>query len=252
MGSYKIIKDDKVISVIDSPVWVTQLSNGAIVRSALGNAMGLISPDGSQTWHIAGTRHISQAGRTFDDVEAVYIEASEAAELRTLLDLGASVDSSNEAEWVEDPITESAPTPVDNATLAEVRARKLDVMLNESRQVIYDGVDVELSDGHTEHFALGIDEQLDLITLFSLASIGQEQIPFHNANGECAYYSSNEIMSIINAANKLKMYHAAYMDSLKKWISNMSDIAQIGNVRYGDAVPEAYHTELYRDLSSGV
>lgn len=248
MSSYKIIKDDKVISVIDSPVWVTQLSNGAIVRSGLGNAMGLISPDGSQTWHIAGARSLEQTGRTFDDVEAVYIEDAEAEELKTLLDLGASVDSDREVEWVEEDIEPEIPEPVDNATLAEVKSRKLKALLDESHRAVYDGVDVEFETGCIDHFALGVDEQLDLITLFSLASLGQEQIPFHNAAGECKYYSADEILRIINEATKLKTYHAAYMSSLKKWVSDMSDIAQIGSVCYGDTVPEAYYTELYRDL----
>lgn len=251
MSSYKIIKDDKVISVVDSPVWVTQLPNGSIIRCSLSNAIGVVSPDGDQTWHIAGAKKFAKSGRNFVDVEAVYIEDSEAEELKTLLGLGASVSKDADVVW-DEPVSEQEPEDFsDNETLNEVKERKLASLLMDSHQAVYFGVDVELSDNTTEHFALGIDEQLDLITLYSLASVGKEQIPFHNADGECKYYTNSDILNIINAANDLKMYHAAYMDSLKKWVLSMQSIADIGSVTYGDSIPDGYRTEVFQDIVSG-
>lgn len=247
--SYKIIQNDKVISVIAAPVWVTQLPNGSIIRCNLPNAIGVVSEDGSQTLHIAGAKAFSDTGREFEDVEAVYIEEAEAEELKTLLGLGASIGNDSDISWAEeDPVVVDPVPEEDESTLSEVKDRKIARLMAESRQVIYDGVDVALSDGTSEHFALGIDEQLDLITLYSLASAGIEQIPFHNSTGECKYYSGEDILRIINAANKLKMYHAAYMDSLKKWILSLSSISEIGSVNYGDTIPSDYHTEVYLDI----
>lgn len=250
MSNYKIVKDGKVISVVNSPVWVTQLPNGSIIRCGLADAMGIVSPDSSQTWHIVGAKEFEKSDRKFEDIEAIYIQDTEAEELKTLLDLGASISSNAEVSWEYSPIETEPEVTQDNLTLNEVRERKLDCLFNDSRQAIYSGIDIELSDGRTEHFALGIDEQLDLVTLYSLASVGTERIPFHNASGEWKYYSGDDILSIINAANKLKMYHSAYMDSMRKWISSIQSIAEIGNINYGDTIPEAYRTEVYQDIAS--
>lgn len=249
--SYKIIQDEKVISVIDSPIWVTQLPNGSIIRCDLTKAMGVVSADGGQTYHIAGAKQFASSGHQLVDVEAVYIEGTEAEELKTLLGLGASIGKDSDVAWEDPTPEEPAPEPVDNETLSTAKERKLSLLLADSRQAVYSGVDAELSDGSVEHFELGVNEQLDLITLYSLASIGTEQIPFHNSDGECKYYTSGDILSIINAANKLKMYHAAYMDSLKKWVLSMQSIAEVGSVKYGDDIPSAYQTEVFQDIVSG-
>lgn len=249
--SYKIIQNGEVISVIDSPVWVTQLPSGAIVCSNLSNAMGVVSADGTQTFHIVGAKKFVKTDRKFEDVEAVYIDSAEAEELKTLLELGASVSGDADVTW-DEPTDESEPEVIeDNATLNEVKERKIALLSEDSRQVIYNGVDVETSTG-SEHFALGINEQLDLITLYSLASTDVEQIPYHNSDGECRYYSGEDILKIISAANKLKMYHSAYMDSLKRWVSAMQSISEVGQIKYGDTIPDAYCTDVYRDIASSV
>lgn len=249
--SYKIIQNGEVVSVIDSPVWVTQLSNGSIIRSGLSNAMGVVSADGTRTFHIIGAKKFVNAGRKFEDVEAVYINAAEAEELKTLLELGASVSGDADVTW-DEPTDEPEPETIeDNATLDEAKDRKIALLSEDSRQVIYNGVDVETTAG-VEHFALGINEQLDLITLYSLASTDVEQIPYHNSDGDCRYYSGEDILKIISAANKLKMYHSAYMDSLKRWVSAMQSISEVGQVKYGDTIPDAYCTDVYRDIASSV
>lgn len=254
MKYYKIIKDDKVIAVIDSPVWVTQLPNGSIVRCALHNAMGLVSVDGNETWHIAGAKKFVSEGRSFDDVEAIYISNTEAENLMALLDLGATVDKASEIAWSSegDSNEEEPAEEEDSATLCEVRERKLKLLNAQSYEAVYTGADVLLSDGSSEHFSFGIEEQLDLVTLFSLTTIGKDSIPFHNSSGEYKWYCNEDMLNIINAANKLKLYHAAYMGSLKRWIDSMTDIVQISSINYGDPIPEVYHTELYQNILSQV
>lgn len=252
MKYYKIIKDDKVIAVVDSPVWVTQLPNGSIVRCSLSNAMGLVSASGDETWHIAGAKEFVSKGRSFDDVEAIYINDDEAESLMALLDLGSTVDASSEVMWDDEDKSDEQEV-IDEATsvtLDEAKERKLKLLTSQSYEAVYAGADVLLSDGSSEHFSFGIEEQLDLVTLFSLTSIGEELMPFHNSSGEYKYYRNEDMLNIINAANKLKLYHAAYMGSLKRWISSMTDVVQINNVSYGDSIPEVYHTELYQDILS--
>lgn len=249
--SYKIIQNGEVVSVIDLPVWVTQLRNGSIVRCDLSSAIGVVSADGNSTLHIAGAKKFVNTDREFEDVEAVYIEAAEAEELKTLLGLGASISENADVSW-DEPADESEPEIVEDvSTLDEVKERKVALLVDDSRRAVYAGIDVETSVG-VERFALGVNEQLDLITLHSMASSSTGQIPYHNSDGECRYYNGDDILKIISAANKLKMYHSAYMDSLKRWVSAMQSISEVGQVKYGDTIPEAYCTEVYLDIASGV
>lgn len=240
MSYYKFISDGNIVDAVEYPVWVKQDSRGRIVRCDVAEAVGVLSSDMSSVLHIAGAKEFN--GETFEEILVADITADEYEELKVLLNLGASVPDNGNVEWAEE---EPEPNePAQDATLAEVKMRCLEKLSNDCQQTIYRGVDVELSDGTTRHFALEIEDQLNLLTLSTLIANGETMLPYHASDELCTYYSAEDILTITQVATEYKTYHTTYYNSLKNWIMSMESIADVGAVKYGDIVPSEYCSDI--------
>lgn len=247
MNYYKVVLDDKVIDVLESPVWIRRNPRGRIVICGIGDALGVVSSNAETIWHIAGTDPLGEA---LDNVKVIDIEEQEAKELQTLLGLGGEVtdtDTGIQTEFPEEP-EEPEEVPKD-ATLAEVKRICAERLSAVCQQVIFDGVDVEMSDGSIKHFTLKVEDQLNLLSLATMAASGAQEIPYHAEGELCVFYSIEDINRIIAAATQFKTYHISYYNSLKNWIESMDDIAQIGSVAYGDPVPPKYCSVVLTELN---
>lgn len=195
----------------------------------------------STVLHIAGAKEFS--GETFTEISVADITADEYEELRVLLNLGAEVpDDNGDVEWRDE---ENEPDEIpEDATLAEVKTRCLAKLSDDCQNTIYNGVDVKLADGSVHHFALEIEDQLNLLTLSTLIASGETLIPYHASNELCTYYSAEDILTITQAATAFKTYHTTYYNSLKNWVLSMDSIAEVGAVKYGDQIPPEYCSDI--------
>lgn len=135
----------------------------------------------------------------------------------------------------------------DAASIDFIRTSKINEMSRACNQVIENGFDVEIG-GETHHFSLTVQDQLNLITLSSMAAQGMDQIPYH-ADGElCKFYTAAEINIIVNQATAWKTYHTTYYNALKAYINSLQTIEEIGAITYGTQLPEEYQTDVYRAL----
>ena len=135
-------------------------------------------------------------------------------------------------------------------TLDYLKTQKIKEMSYYCNQAIVNGFDVELSDGRTHHFSLTVQDQLNLITLSSLAASGVDNIPYH-ADGElCEFFSVNDIQMIVKAATELKTYHTTYYNSLKLFIQSLVDRDDVANVIYGANIPDECKSDVLIALLS--
>ena len=120
-------------------------------------------------------------------------------------------------------------------------------MSYECNKTIENGFDVELQE-EIHHFSLTVQDQLNLITLSTMAAQGIEQIPYH-ADGElCKFYTPAEINAIVNQATIWKTYHTTYFNALKAYINSLQTIEEIGAITYGIELPEEFKTDVLRAL----
>lgn len=139
---------------------------------------------------------------------------------------------------------------LNQSNLDDIKDAKISEMSASCNSVITRGFDVELSDKEKHHFSLTVQDQLNLITLSSLATAGETVIPYH-ADGEiCREYSAEDISLIVNAATAFKTYHVTYFNSLKVYIKALSDISQISQIKYGVDIPEEYQSDILKTLLS--
>lgn len=147
----------------------------------------------------------------------------------------------------EFPETFAATTLADENTLKYVRDAKIGQMRNACNQVIEEGFDLELR-GEVHHFSLTIQDQLNLITLSTLAQT-QSLIPYHADGEDCIFYTSEEINEIAETVAAYKIYHTTYYNSLKNYINSLETIEEINAITYGVEIPEEYQTDVLKALS---
>ena len=137
--------------------------------------------------------------------------------------------------------------PIEELTLDFVRTAKLNEMSHTCNQMIEGGFDIEL-DNEIHHFSLTIQDQLNLITLSSMAAQGIQQIPYH-ADGElCKFYIPEEINAIVNQATIWKTYHTTYYNALKAYINSLDTIEAISAVTYGMELPEEFQSDVLKAI----
>ena len=133
-----------------------------------------------------------------------------------------------------------------DAVLAFIKTSKINEMSAACRTIIENGFDLELH-GKTYHFSLTTQDQLNLMSLGTLAQT-QTLIPYHADGEEYEFYTANEINEIIAAANSLKNYNTAYYNSLKGYINSLETIEEISAITYGTTIPEEYKSDVLKVL----
>ena len=116
-------------------------------------------------------------------------------------------------EYGEVPEPTPEPEPVE-PTIDEVRQNKLDEMSSICEQVIYSGVDVELSVGK-KHFSLTANDQTNIDGIFSAITLGATEYPYHADNEPCEMYSASDIMTLYIAAKGFVTQQTTYCNALQ-------------------------------------
>ena len=138
--------------------------------------------------------------------------------------------------------------PWDDTTIEEMKRLKIKEMSSTCNKIIEAGFDITLSN-EIHHFSLTVQDQLNLISLSSMAAQGISQIPYH-ADGElCKYYTPEEINAIVNQATYFKTYHTTYFNGLKAYINSLETIEEINVITYGTPLPEEYQTDVWKQLN---
>lgn len=134
--------------------------------------------------------------------------------------------------------------------LEEVKARKISEMDAAQQAAMQGGINVALTDGSVEHFALAEYEQKRLMALQASVAAGDEKIPWHTSNLDdpCRYFSNADMQLIIKNAMGYGTYHETYYRDLRRYINSLEDKASVEAVTYGMVIPEEYRSEVLVDM----
>lgn len=137
-------------------------------------------------------------------------------------------------------------------TLEEVKLQKIQEMNDRQQEIIQNGIEVQLSDGTTGQFSLGLYDQLSLGQLRSNAEKGTEKIPWHEdeEGKKCKWYCAVDMLLITSKAEAFLTYHITYFRDLRDYIKSMGDKESVNSVEYGVYIPSEYQSEVLRDLYS--
>ena len=251
MTYYKVIKDNEFVGIGTSyELRKYQLKHGILLVADDNTAQYIQINDKlyRDNWFKVLTTNTIE----YETASISVIDESEYQQLFEAIDAGeeiSNVTNDEDTYYQEDDNVVDSDSII---TLDYLKTQKIKEMSYYCNQAIVNGFDVELSDGRTHHFSLTVQDQLNLITLSSLAASGVDNIPYH-ADGElCEFFSVNDIQTIVKAATELKTYHTTYYNSLKLFIQSLGDRDDVANVIYGANIPDEYKSDVLIALLSNM
>ncbi len=180
---------------------------------------------------------------TEDDTEATTLTGYKTV----YRDEGQTVYLSNDGSVYTAPETPDGPVEPPEPyvpTLEELQAGKRREVAGECERIIYSGINVALADGSVEHYALTIEDQLNLFGKQIQVSAGQAQIEYHADGQPCRYYSAADMQTIIQAAMWHVSYHTTYCNAINMWIAGCQTADEVREIFYGADVPDQYRSEV--------
>ena len=231
----KIIYDSMVIDIISNPRWVVWLKkSGRFLPTDPMSANGIVSSDGLVVFNIGGRSVFDGYSEDFKTVSVVEISDNEYNCLKAQI-----TDKTIDANGAE-------------VTLPELAVRKIIDMSQQCEGIIVSGFDIVLSDGISHHFSLQLPDQLKISKLSDRAVAGENFLPYHADNEPCRIFPANDIIAINAMMEGVVEYHTTYFNSLKMYISSLTDKNEINNIKYGMDIPEGYQSDVLKLILSGV
>lgn len=127
--------------------------------------------------------------------------------------LVSAIESNEEIKFVDEPVVDFEPVidEVEELTVDYIRSAKLAELKRECNQAITEGFDMELSDGETRHFALSMDDQINLLT---------------------QAYFDEDMQPVVVKMNNFKIKHMDRLKELEEYVNSLTDIEEITKVAY--------------------
>ncbi len=235
----KVVLDGRIIDVFSEyNCCKYDKRSGMVLRCGVGdNPSGIISERTGEIYQVDGWPLFPDDNRSAGTVKIDYIEADE---------YEALVDALNADGPVIQP-SEDPEIPPD-ATVEFVKDAVIKQMSTACNATITNGIEVVLSDGQSCHYSLGLEDQLNLLSLQGMLAAGAEAVPYHADGEECRYYSAADFGAIAQAATAWKLYQESYFNSLRGYIRSMETMAELRAVTYGMEIPEEYQTDVLKGL----
>lgn len=151
-----------------------------------------------------------------------------------------------ELERITTKVDENIPDKKIPETLEEIKAAKKQEIGQACDKIIYDGMDVTLTDGSTEHFSLTDHDQLNLFGKQVQLAAGTDQLEYHSDGQPCRYYSAKDMQIITSTAMAYVSYHTTYCNAVNMWIAGCETTDEIQQIYYGADVPETYQSDVLK------
>lgn len=246
---YKVIYDKNVIDVLDGLTYILYqpLNKIYLICESNESPCGIQSSTQETFYHIEGMTDFPV--QDFKTVKLIEIEKDEYDTLKEALGLNEEIVYEEPIE--EEPVEEE-PTDEEilySNTLDLVKEQKIRKMSVTCEKIIFDGIDVVLSDEESHHFSLTEYDQLNLFKLETLARSGEEVLPYHEDGELCKFYSATDIITIANVATQYITYHTTYFNSLRAYISSLDNIEEVGAIEYGVDIPEEYQSDVWKEIN---
>lgn len=116
--------------------------------------------------------------------------------------------------------------------IKRLRRNKIDELRDICNKNIIEGLQIQLSDAKLHHFTMSIEDQLNLLEIRHLMSIGEQEFVYHETGGEYKTFTREDMQIIINEMFKHKQSHLLRFNNLKKHINQLINLDEISNITY--------------------
>jgi hypothetical protein len=223
---YKIICNNKIIDVVESPQFVKILPTGQVALTNKSLANG-----------IAGSNNelYSFGPVVKPGVKVVSIEAI----------------SKNEFSRLQSLLNSDIEIVAYENRLAKVRQSTIENLSKICQTEIVNGFKIILADGVTYHFKLTAEDQLNLLSIENQLMAGTQSLLYHATGMPCKLFTRADLLKVISAFRKHVLYHTTYFNVAKQYINTLTDLEKIELFAYGDDVSFATEDSEVKQILRG-
>ena len=119
------------------------------------------------------------------------------------------------------------------------KSYKLEEISKVCEQMILAGTKVSLSTGEKQ-FSYTEKDQLNISEMFSAVLMGATSYPYHEDEGKCEMFTSQDIVSIYTTLSVLKTSQLTYHNQLKHYVESLETPEAVMAVTYGQELTGEY------------
>lgn len=139
-------------------------------------------------------------------------------------------------------------------SLEEAKNYMVSKMGSICKQVIIDGVDIQLSNGNIEHFSMTTEDQSNISTQVQfIMAFDLEEAAYHADKEDCRFYSAEDFLRISLVTNKHKLEQTTYCNILNNYIRSLNTKEEVLACIYGMELPsdkmEYIKNTVYRQIN---
>lgn len=150
-------------------------------------------------------------------------------------------------KWIEEDNKIVQTWILDESDIENIRVRKREEISNTCENTIYNGIDIELSNG-IKHFSLTQNDQINLLGLQTeILDPNKNEFEYHSDGEPCIYYSREDMTKIMVGLMSFKKYQTTYCNSMFDWINDVKTVEELNNIEYGIDIPLEYQSEVLQN-----
>lgn len=150
-------------------------------------------------------------------------------------------------KWIEEDNKIVQTWILDESDIENIRVRKREEISNTCENTIYNGIDIELSNG-IKHFSLTQNDQINLLGLQTeMLDPNKNEFEYHSDGEPCIYYSREDMTKIMVGLMSFKKYQTTYCNSMFDWINDVKTVEELNNIEYGIDIPLEYQSKVLQN-----
>jgi len=221
---YKIIKEDKVIDVVQYADFIRFLPAGQVIRTNEELAEGLIGSDYQTLYSFKPVKNPEAIIVTIEE-----ISAKEFNRLQNLLNSAKSISANEKA-------------------LAQAKEAKIESLSTICKNMITEGFSITLADGKDYNFRLTTEDQLNLLNFENQLNSGAKQFIYHATALPCRVFKRDDMAKIIKAYRQCLLYHTTYFNVAKQYIASLTDLDLVNSFSYGADITSTATDPILRQI----
>lgn len=140
---------------------------------------------------------------------------------------------------------------VEEATLDEVKEFYVKETGKVCEQLIYEGIDVETTQG-IEHFSMTLADQQNMAVLSQMIQSGISEVPYHADGKPCRVFSANEFSKVATMCTAYKLQLTTRCNFINIWIRSCETKDDIVKIKFNSTLPEQLQAECNAVISAAI
>ena len=139
---------------------------------------------------------------------------------------------------------------IDSMTAEEYKKYLTDEFGARGQKEIFEGIDIELTDGTTARFTYNFEDQLNLLSALYTVMLVQDLttlIPYHSHHNPCKLYLAADIVKIYMGLQANSIQKQTRVNMLNNWIRSLNNKEEMLEIKYDSELPQSYQ-EQYQNI----